>query len=269
MQRYIEVGCKTALSQSGLPGIDYTLNPYMGCEHACIYCYAPSTLHYSGPAPWGSFVNAKMDIPRVLERELRNKKKGVVGVSTVTDPYQPVEEKLRLTRCCLEVLLSKDFPVCIQSKSSLVLRDIDLLKQFSRMEAGFTITTLDENVSVILEPGASPPTARLKALRSMSDEGITTWAFIGPMVPGVLDGDRLMELLTAVKETGVSYVMLDKLRLKPGMWARIEHGLNERSPEVLEKCRRALFGNDDTFAKLKSQGQAICESLGLRYEFNY
>jgi DNA repair photolyase len=210
-----------------------------------------------------------MDIPRVLEREIRNKKRGVVGVSTVTDPYQPVEAKLCLTRSCLEVLLSKNFPVCIQTKSSLVLRDLDLIRQFKDAEVGLTITTLDGELSNILEPGASPPSARLKALKSLADEGIVTWAFIGPIVPGVLDKDRLPDLLTAVKETGISRVMLDKLRLKPGMWARIEQGLNERSPEVLEECRRMLFNNDRAFSMLKPQVQAICEDIGLRYELNY
>jgi DNA repair photolyase len=210
-----------------------------------------------------------MDIPRVLEREVRNKKRGVVGISTVTDPYQPAEEKLGLTRSCLDVLLSKDFPVCIQTKSSLVVRDLDLIRQFKDAEVGFTITTLDRELSGILEPGASPPSARLNALKSLAEEGVVTWAFIGPIVPGVLDKDRLPELLTALTETGISRVMFDKLRLKPGMWARIEQGLNERSPEALEACRRTLFKNDGAFYTIKSQAQAICEDIGLRYEFNY
>ena len=92
----------------------------------CIYCYAPATIRYAGPEPWGTFVTAKTNIPAVLERELRRTSRGVVGISTVTDPYQPAESKLKLTRSCLEVLLAKQFPVCIQTKSALVLRDIDL-----------------------------------------------------------------------------------------------------------------------------------------------
>lgn len=258
-----------ALSRSGLPGLDYALNPYTGCEHSCIYCYAPSTLRYNGEEPWGTFVNAKVDIPRVLEREIRPKKRGVVGISTVTDPYQPAEERLKLTRSCLEVLLSKDFPVCIQTKSPLVLRDLDLLKQFGEREVGLTVTTLDERVSGIIEPGASPPSMRLKALKALSAEGIATWAFIGPMVPGVLDTGRLAGLLEAVKEAGVSRVIIDKLRLKPGMWARIEPRLREKAPDVLESCRCALFRDDGTFDSLKANARATCEQLHLRYELNY
>ncbi len=269
MVRYNEVSCKTALSQSGLPGLDYTLNPYTGCEHSCIYCYAPTTLHYSGAEQWGSFVNAKADIPRVLEKELRSKKRGIVGISTVTDPYQPLEEKLKLTRNCLQVLLSKGFPVCVQTKSSLVLRDIDIIKEFKEKDVGLTITTLDDHISGIIEPGASLPSMRLKTLETLSTSGIPTWAFIGPMMPGVLDNERLVELLEAVKATGVSHVMFDKLRLKPGMWSRIEAPLREKAPDILEACKGALFKNVGTFGSLRSEAQKTCERLGLRYECNF
>jgi DNA repair photolyase len=265
----MEISCKTALSPSGLPGLDYTLNPYMGCGHACVYCYAPATLRYDGPDPWGGFVNAKADMPRVLERELRKKKRGVVGISTVTDPYQPVEAKLGLTRSCLEVLLSKDFPVCIQTKSPLVLRDLDLIKGFREKEAGFTVTTLDERISAIIEPGASPPQERLEALKTLASGGIPTWAFVGPMVPGVLGREELGDVLKAIKEAGVSHVMLDRLRLKPGMWARLEPPLKKQAPAVLEACQSALFKNDGTFESLKADARVICERLQLPYEFIY
>ena len=129
-----ELSCKAALSRSGLPGFDYALNPYRGCQHGCIYCYSPETLRekrvcYSPETlrekrEWGSFVEVKRNIPGVLAKELRRLKKGVVGIGTVTDAYQPVEERYGVTRRCLEQLLRRDFPICIQTKSSLVERDI-------------------------------------------------------------------------------------------------------------------------------------------------
>lgn len=269
MLKYNKISCKTALSPSGLHGLDYTLNPYMGCGHACLYCYAPATLRYNGPDLWGTFVNAKVDMPRVLERELKNKKRGIVGISTVTDPYQPAEEKFKLTRSCLEVLLSKGFPICIQTKSSLILKDLELIKEFGEKEVGFTVTTLDERASAVIEPGASPPGARLKALKALSGEGIPTWAFVGPMVPGILNKEKLAGVLEAVKEAGVYYVMLDRLRLKPGMWARLEPPLKRYDPDVLEACRSALFRGDGTFDSLKTDATEICKRLHLQYEFNY
>lgn len=266
---YGEIRCKTALSPSGLPGLDYTLNPYRGCGHACAYCYAPATLRYNGPEPWGTFVNARVDIPRILERELRIKRRGVIGISTVTDPYQPVEERSLLTRRCLEVLAAKDFPVCIQTKSSLVVRDLEILKTIGEIDVGFTVTTLDERMGALLEPGASPPSMRLKAMAKLSAEGIPTWAFVGPLMPGVLDKDKLAELLQAIKDAGASHVMLDRLRLKPGMWARMEPVLKQRAPDVLEACRSALFRNDGTFESMKADAIGLCTTLGLKYEFNY
>ena len=269
MSSFKEITCKTALSPSLLPGLDYTLNPYLGCEHACAYCYAPYTLHYAGEEPWGTFVSAKMNIPSILEREARKKKPGVVGISTVTDPYQPAEAKLQLTRRCLEVLLAKDFPICIQTKSALVTRDIDLIGLFKTKEVGFTVTTLDDHMKAIMEPGASLPGKRIKALKELTDAGIPAWAFIGPMIPGMIDDEILASILAAIKETGVERVMFDRLRLKPGMWTQLEPFLREKDKLVLEACRSALFKNDGTFESYKACAKGICEELHLECQFSY
>jgi DNA repair photolyase len=266
--KYTETTCKTALSKSLLPGLDYSLNPYTGCEHGCVYCYAPSTIRYGGPEPWGTFVTAKTNIPVVLERELRRSKPGVVGISTVTDPYQPVERGLKLTRSCLEVLLAKGFPVCIQTKSALVVRDIDLIRDFPVKEAGMTITALDDETSAVIEPGASLPGERLDALRHLSDSGIPVWAFVGPLVPGFVDGDRLTEILTCIKSSGASRVLVDRLRLKPGLWTRMENALTGK-PEELELCRRALFIDPSLLNDLRLQAAKVCRELGLECELCY
>ncbi|OPY26620.1 MAG: Radical SAM superfamily protein [Methanocella sp. PtaU1.Bin125] len=266
--RYAEATCKTAMSKSGLPGLDYTLNPYTGCEHGCIYCYAPSTLRYGGPEPWGAFVTAKTNIPVVLEKELRRMKPGVVGISTVTDPYQPLEGKLKLTRSCLEVLLAKRFPVCIQTKSALVVRDVDLIRDFPEKEAGMTITALDDETSAILEPGASRPGERLDALRRLSDNGIPAWAFVGPLVPGFTDGDRLADILARVRDAGASRVLVDRLRLKPGLWGRMEKALEGR-PEALEACRESLFVDQSVFNDLRIRAAQVCKEIGLECELCY
>lgn len=266
--KYTETTCKTALSKSFLPGLDYSLNPYTGCEHGCIYCYAPSTIRYSGLEPWGAFVTAKTNIPAVLERELRKSKPGVVGISTVTDPYQPVERRLKLTRSCLEVLLVKRFPVCIQTKSALVVRDIDLIGDFPEKEAGMTITALDDETSAILEPGASLPGERLDALRRLADGGIPVWAFVGPLVPGFVDSDRLAGILAQVKDAGASRVLIDRLRLKPGLWARMEAALTGR-PDALDTCRRALFTDPSVFSELRVYAAKACKEIGLDCEICY
>lgn len=263
--RYGEITCKSALSKSSLPGLEYSLNPYLGCEHACAYCYAPSTLRYAGPEPWGTFVQAKTNIPVVLEKECRRLKPGIVGISTVTDPYQPLEEKLELTRRCLEVLLVKGFPICIQTKSALVLRDIDLLGEFKSREVGFTITTADERISKLLEPGASTSAERLGAMKKLSDRGIPTWAFLGPAIPGILPEEKLAGLLGQIKEAGASRILIDRLRLKPGIREMLAGPLLE-----IAECEGTV--NLETtvdpreYELLKEKVTRLCAELGVPCE---
>ena len=127
---------KSILSKSGIPGVDYCLNPYVGCAHACKYCYATFMKRFTGhPEPWGTFVDVKGNGPEVLRRQLKRTTRGYVMISSVTDPYQPLEKKYGLTRRCLEVLLQNQFPTGILTKSPLVLRDTDLFKRFNEIEA--------------------------------------------------------------------------------------------------------------------------------------
>lgn len=259
-----EILVKTALSPSKLPGLDYALNPYRGCEHACIYCYAPSVIHWD-KGKWGELIEAKVNLPRVLSKELKAKKKGVVGLSTVTDPYHPVEKKYEITRRCLELLLMHDFPVCIQTKSSLVLRDTDLLKRFSNVEVGMTLTTLDESVREKLEPGASSVAQRLNALSELSKNGISTWIFIGPVMPYLTDGDALVDAITSAKP---GYVLVDKLRHKEGVLNNVMGFIVEFYPQLKEKYNGIFCGNEDFYKGFFENIKKKCDMNGLKCEIS-
>ena len=175
---------KSILSKSGIPGVDYCLNPYVGCAHGCKYCYATFMKRFTGHTePWGTFVDVKRNAPEILRRQLKRTTRGYVMISSVTDPYQPLEEKYGLTRRCLEVLLQYQFPTGILTKSPLVLRDTDLFKRFNEIEVGITITTEEERIKNIFEPYAPPIDARMEALKKLHDRGIRTYAFIGPLLP--------------------------------------------------------------------------------------
>ena len=175
---------KSILSKSGIPGVDYCLNPYVGCAHGCKYCYATFMKRFTGHTePWGTFVDIKMNAPEVLQRQLKRTARGYVMLSSVTDPYQPLEKEYGLTRRCLEILLKHQFPVGILTKSPLVLRDLDLIRQFDDIEVGMTITTEDEGIKKIFEPGTPPITARIQALKELHDQGVSTYVFIGPLLP--------------------------------------------------------------------------------------
>jgi DNA repair photolyase len=212
--------CKSALSASTLPGLSYSLNPYRGCQHNCAYCYAPCVLRIPREQ-WATLVEVRTNIPAVLAQELRKKKPGVVGISTVTDPYQPLERTYGLTRSCLEQLVSTAFPAHIQTKSGLVTRDIDLLSQFKDAQVMMSIGTLDERERRLLEPGASSIPERLAALKKLGDAGVNISVFFGPVYP-TLTIEDIPEILDIFQASGVSELWIDTLNLKPGIWENIQ-----------------------------------------------
>jgi len=210
-----EIKCKTALSKSNLPGLNYSLNPYRGCQHNCAYCYVPNVLRIPREI-WGSFVDIKTNIPNKLSKELKNKKRGVVGISTVTDPYQPIERKYKLTRYCLEQLLIHDFPICIQTKSDLIIRDIDLISKFSNAEVMVSIGTINDSERKILEPNSSSIKNRLNVLKNFSDTNVKKTVFFGPIYPSIKK-DHISEIIDTFKRYEADEIMIDKLNLKPGI----------------------------------------------------
>ncbi len=238
--KIIERDCKTALTPSKLPGITYALNPYRGCSHACIYCYVPDVIKIDR-STWGSFVEIKRNLPLILSRELKYKKPGVVGISTVTDPYQPIEKKFNITRYCLEQLLQYDFPISIQTKSSLVERDISLISSFGDIEVMLSIATLKEDEKKLLEPFSSSIQERLHTLEVFSEIGVTTSVFFGPIYPTITIED-IPDILDVFKSKGVSYIMIDKFRMKPGLWEYMSLKLRD-NPELYRLFSKNLFSN--------------------------
>ena len=255
--------CRQALVPSKLGGYDYALNPYKGCTHNCLYCYAPYITHEK--RVWGNFLDVRENMPRILAKELKLNPKGVVGISTVTDPYQKSEEKFELTRRCLEQLVKNKFPFCIQTKSTLVTRDIDLIKKSSSCEVGVTLTTFDVEDREKYEPGASTVEDRLQTIEEFSDAGVKTWVFIGPIMPYITTKDNNLErLINAVKDAGTDYVMIDKLNIKQGMRPNILKGIKREFPNIGEKYENLPT---DYFQKLKPKIARLCNELDLKHEF--
>jgi DNA repair photolyase len=257
-----DVEARTALQPSGLLGLDYALNPYKGCEHACVYCYAPFILKET--RPWGTFVDVRRNIPQVLAKELREKQKGVIGIGTVTDPYQPVEVDAKLTRMCLEVILRKDWPVVVQTKSALVTRDIDLLSNFTKAEVGMTVTAMDDRSRKLYEPLTSPVKAQFKALKKLGEAGIKTWVYVGPIIPFVTE-KGLQRLVDEVKNASVRTVMVDGLRARGDSWESVERALAGLSPGVLgdiQNIRKELNGRV-YFRKVAANLEGLCRAAGI------
>jgi DNA repair photolyase len=237
----IDIEARTALVRSKIAGVGYVINPYLGCAHGCLYCYAVFMRKYSrchARAPWGAFVECKANIVEILKNELsRKRKRGSVLLSSVCDPYQPVERDRRLTRGCLEVLGEFGWEVEILTRSPLVLRDLDLLKSIPQVSVGFSIGTENERVRRALEPGAPPIQARVEALRKLHQVGIATWVFIAPMLP--MDPERLHRLISPYADS----VLLDTLNYRGQVReVFIRNGWYDAlTDEYAEKTRRRLM----------------------------
>jgi DNA repair photolyase len=260
-----EVECKSILTKSGIPSVDYAINPYVGCEHGCVYCYATFMKRFTGhEEEWGTFVDVRINAPQVLARQLTRAKPGNISLGTVTDAYQPLEEEYGITRLCLEVLQECDHPVSILTKSALVLRDLELIKRLKAVDVAFTITTLDDDVRKRFEPRSSPIRARLDALRMLAEAGISTWAFCGPLLPFISDGEaELHALFAELSEARVGYVLVDSLNLRGAAWGRVAKALGAYRPELVDKYR-ALRGNRKPYhGALLERSQRIAAEHGL------
>jgi DNA repair photolyase len=207
-----EITVKTALVKSRITGVAYVINPYLGCGHGCRYCYAvfmgKYARHHRGAA-WGSFVEAKTNLPQVLLAELRRKKTPTRALlASVCDPYQPAEHSHRLTRQCLKLLLEFGWGLDILTRSPLVLRDLDILTAAPGAGVGLSIPTDDDRVRKLLEPQAPPIGARVAALEQLHRAGLNPWVFIAPMLP--MNPARLHELISPY----AGRVMMDPLNYR-------------------------------------------------------
>lgn len=243
------IRCNSALSKSSLPGLDYTINPYLGCEHGCIYCYVPDVLRRKEVADcWGQRIFAKGNISSALAKQIHTLRPGVVGFSTVTDPYQPYESKMCLARPLIEELLKHRFKISFQTKSSLILRDIDLIRG-EDVDVGFTVTSLDEQFSRIFEPNASTPGERARALEEFSSKGVRTWIFYGPIISGYNDDEDTMKGIVALAGKTRSRLLYDRLRLKPVLSKRLSSLLGDKKVAELAKIERGDH-MAETFSKI-------------------
>jgi DNA repair photolyase len=243
-----EIEAKSILSKSQI--YDYALNAYVGCQHACVYCYAKFMKRFTGHhEPWGDFVDVKINAPELLAHEVTKKKPGRVWISGVCDAYQPLEKKYQLTRGCIAILVEQGWPFTIQTKSPLVVRDLDLLQKAEECEVGFSIATADETVRTLFEPGAPPIAKRIEALAALHAAGITTFVMIAPLLP---NAEGLVDLL----KDHVDHVLIDRLNYHYADQAFKKHGMQwALDDEFFDQTGEALR---DGFEKAGSPCRKVC-----------
>ncbi|HXG48521.1 MAG TPA: PA0069 family radical SAM protein [Methylomirabilota bacterium] len=268
--RFLRDATATIINYNDSPdlGFDASINPYRGCEHGCIYCYARPFHEYLGFSAGLDFetrIMVKTDAPALLRKELASPKwkPQVIALSGVTDCYQPVERRLRLTRGCLEVLAEFRNPVGIVTKNHLVTRDLDVLRELARHRAVvvfISLTTLDAELAGRMEPRTSRPEHRLAAMRALAAAGVPVGVMTAPVIPGLTDHE-LPALLRAAAEAGAQHAGYVVLRLPHGVKDLFEQWLRrhfpDRADKVLNRLRSVRSGklNDPRFGtRMRGEG---------------
>ncbi len=248
---------RTIITRNTSPDISFnqSINPYRGCEHGCVYCFARPTHAYLGLSPGLDFESrlfVKPDAAKLLDTELRKPsyKPEVIAIGTNTDPYQPIEREYRVMRQILKVLAEFEHPVGIVTKSALITRDIDLLAPMAKeglAKVALSITTLDRKLARSMEPRASTPGKRLEAIRMLSEAGIPTGVMTAPMIPALND-EELESILTAAAEAGATeagYVLLRlPLEIKDLFREWLEAHAPDRAQHVMSLIRSIRGGKD-------------------------
>jgi len=272
---------RSIIARNESPDVPFnaSINPYRGCEHGCIYCYARNYHEYLGFSAGLDFetrILVKQQAPELLRRELGSDRwrPQVLGVSGATDPYQPIERKLELTRRCLEVLVDYRNPASIVTKNALVTRDGDLLGDLARYDAvsvALSIPTLDAELVRVMEPRTSHPRERLKAIRRLTARGIPCGVMVAPVIPGLTDHE-IPAVIEAASEAGASFAIWLMLKL-PGAvselfqnWLEVHYP--DRRDKVLNRIRSLRGGrlSDSRFGKRMRGEGAFTEQVAALFD---
>lgn len=247
--RFKEIVAKGIITKSKLPDADYVVNPYTGCEFGCAYCYASFMGRFVNEPieRWGQFVYVKVNAVELFRAEVDKvaaEGPGTVTLlSSVTDPYQGIERKYNLTRGILQIAAERAFPgmISILTKSSMVERDVAIFKQLPQVEVGLTITTTDDAISRFLEVRASSASRRIITLRKLNDAGVSTYAFIGPLLPHfIYRVDELNEVFGAISAAGTKEVYVEHMNLARYIRTRLDEVLRNESEEIRAVYKEAI-----------------------------
>jgi DNA repair photolyase len=244
-------------------GADFTCNPYRGCTHACAYCYVKTLPGYASESrTWGTYVEHRKFESYAIKRGTGSKR---LMFSSATDAYQPVEKIVRETRTVLEAIVEADLTVSILTKSDLVLRDLDLFSRMKNVEIGMSIAVEDADAAW-LEPGATPPSKRLEALKILKAAGIRTYAFVSPIIPGITD----VKSWTLRLKDAVDYLMFDRLNVSdPRNHLAIRRAIEQNRPDILSLFDRSMQKSRAVYEELRNQIVELCAEAGIPLGYLY
>lgn len=258
-----EITAKNIITKSNIPAVDYVINPYIGCNHSCIYCYARFMKRFTGHAEkWGDFIDVKMNAADLIPSHSTKYRGKFFFLSSVTDPYLPLEKKYELTRRILKKLIPLQPHLGVQTKSNMVLRDIDLLKQFRECEVGLTITTLDDNFRKIIEPATAAIPKRIEALQKLKDFGIKTYVFIGPLWPFLTDWRAIIK---ATEQYADGY-MFENLNLHGSITNDVKKILREKFAHLVDEYTDIYSHSSSYWTDVEQEIMQFCRREGVNYK---
>lgn len=257
-----EIKAKSIINKSKLPGADFVINPYIGCSHNCLYCYAVFMKRFTNhPEPWGSFVDIKINGPDLIPDNDKYKGKKIL-LSSVTDPYMPLESKYKITRKILEKLTPSQPDLDIITKSDLVLRDVDLLKKFNKCTVAISASFTDGAVKNKLESGSVSTERRLEALKELHKIGIRTVLFISPIFPEVSDWRKLIDMT----KDYVDEYWFENLNLYPSTKRGISSFLKEYN--LIDRYNE-IYSSDNYWKKVEEDIEEYCFKRDLNYKIYF
>lgn len=254
-----EINVKSVMTKSNLPVSDYSVNPYIGCLHACKYCYASFMKRFTGHTePWGTFVDIKYWEPMKNVEKYGDK---TIFIGSVTDPYQPIEMKYGRTRALLEELKGSNAKISIATKSDLILRDLDLIKKFPNIRISWSINTLDENFKKDMDKAVSIK-RRIECMKEFHKEGIQTTCFISPIFPEITN---VQEIIKATKDY-CNFIWLENLNLRGDYKYSILNYIRKKYPQLLSLYEDIYCGGCREYWKnLDSEIREFCDQEDLLY----
>ncbi|WP_414469732.1 radical SAM protein [Methanobacterium sp. ACI-7] len=261
-----EIEAKSILSKTRIPIADYVINPYVGCIHSCVFCYARFMKRFTGHGEeWGEFLDVKINAPDLIPKKATKYKDKYIFLSSVTDPYLPLERKYQLTRQIIEKLIPLKPALGILTKSDLILRDIDLIKQFKTSEIGFSFSTLDEKIRNEVEPAASPVENRINALKEIHEVGIKTYVFISPILPFLTDWKDIIENTRNYAD----YFMFENLNVAGTVWGAVKRFLGDKHPDLVQEYKEIYSKNSIYWDVVEEEIIQYCKNESLEWKMYF
>lgn len=261
-----EIKAKSIIVKSGLPDSDFVINPYIGCTHSCIYCYARFMKRFTDHRePWGKFLDVKINASDLIPKRTSKYRNKSITISSVTDPYQPAERKYKLMWGILTNLVPLQPKLCVMTKSDLIIRDIDLIKKFKKCVAGVSLSLLDDDIRKEVEPLASSVEKRINAVKELKKAGINTFVFISPILPELTDWKGIINKT----KNFVDEFWFENLNVKATNWPDIKKWLESCRPDLLKKYEGIYFTKNDYWDRIERKIESYCQESNLNFSIYF